>query len=77
MGSGLTLVIIGARFGFAMVSVKVRGPSLPVLLVAVTAKELDAAVGGVPVNAPTEESDAQLGSPVAPQVIGAVPVAVN
>ena len=71
------LVMIGARFGFAMVSVKVREPSLPLLLVAVTAKELDAAVGGVPVSRPDEESDAQDGSPVAPHVMGAVPVAVN
>ena len=71
------LVIIGARFGFAMVSVKVRGPSLPLALVVVTAKELDAAVGGVPLNRPPEEREAHNGRPVPPQVIGAVPVAVN
>ncbi len=59
------------------VKLKVVGPSLPVPLVAVICKVLTPTALGVPVNAPPLDRDAQLGSPVPPQVIGAVPFAEN
>ena len=76
MGKGLTLVIVGGVAGLIVVSENVF-PPLPVALVAVTGKEVVAAALGVPVNKPPEESEAHPGKPVALQVIGVVPVALN
>ena len=76
-GSGLVLVIVGATPAVTAVSEKVRGPLDPAKLVAVIARLLAAAVLGVPVNNPLDDSEAHAGSPVPVQVIGAVPLAVN
>ena len=56
---------------------KAVGPALPPLLVAVACIVLVAAALGRPVSSPPELSEAHPGKPVALQVIGAVPLAVN
>ncbi len=78
LGSGLTLVMIGAKVGATMENENVLGPSLPAELVAVTVNDGVAAVVGVPDSKPLDERVAQDGRP-APlvHVIGLVPVAVN
>ena len=50
---------------------------LPAVLVAVTLIEVVASASGVPVSSPELDKLAQLGKPVALQVIPAVPVAAN
>jgi len=76
IGSGLVLVIVGGVAGLIVVSENVF-PPLPVALVAVTGNEVTATALGVPVSNPPEESEAHPGNPVALQVIGVVPVALN
>jgi hypothetical protein len=77
LGSGLVLVIVGATLPAMIVRLKLCGPLLPVELVAVTAITVVPLALGVPVSAPPDESEAHPGNPVAPQVIGVLPLAVN
>jgi hypothetical protein len=72
-GSGLVLVMVGATPG--TVSEKFVGPALPATLVAVIAMVEIAMAFGVPVSIPPGLKLAQAGSPVADQVMGAVPFA--
>ncbi len=71
------LVIVGATLPAITVMLKLCGPLFPVAFVAVTAITVVPLALGVPVNRPALESEAQPGSPVAPQVIGVLPLAVN
>ncbi len=77
LGNGLLLVIVGGIGGATTVIEKLCGPLFPVAFVAVTAITVVPLAFGVPVRAPPLESEAQPGRPVAPQVIGVVPLAVN
>jgi hypothetical protein len=75
---GEVVVIAGATPGEAMVIEKFFGPSAPALFVAVTAITVVPAESGVPSMIPVVGwSVAQGSGPVAVQVIGAVPVALN
>jgi len=71
------VVIVGAIGAVTTVRLKLCGPLVPVELVAVTAIVVVVLIFGVPVKRPPTEKDAHAGSPVAPHVMGLVPVAVN
>jgi hypothetical protein len=75
VGSGLVEVMVGATP--AMVRLKEVGPADPMALVAVTARMLVPTTFGVPWSSPALLNVAHAGSPVALQLMGAVPVAAN
>jgi len=74
-GSGLMLVITGGIP--AIVREKFVGPALPAEFVARTDMVVVATAFGVPFSKPAEDKVAQLGKPVALQVIVPEPVAAN
>jgi len=73
-GKGLIEVMVGAIP--TIVRLKFLG-FVPIALVAVTAMFEVPVTVGLPVSKPEEERLAQIGNPVAVQVIGTVPFAAN